>query len=708
MIMEKKYILVTSALPYVNNVLHIGNIAGSLLPADVYYRFKKMKDKNAIFISGADENGTPTEVEALEKNKKPEEVVDYYFKIQKRIIDWFYIEPNNYSETSKSEVHKQVVKELFLKAFINGYIIEKEEELPYDPKIDRFLADRYVIGKCPYCGYEKAKGDQCEACGRLLDPKELINPISIITKSPVEFRKTKHLYLDLSKFENEIDKYIESKKGIFTDLAYSTAKSWIKEGLKPRSITRDIRFGINVPYEDLWEITLNLIFNKLDFSSAEKLHYSLSQALKSLGLAFNEKDSEILMDVIQRNWPRIDNILKEYNYFRVYKDKVLYVWFDALIGYISFTIEKFKEFYKIEDLEKIDISDVKEKDSLIYINDTPYKVVYELKENYLYVKEIYPLDNNFEKIYKYIMKKHNVNSLYTEINWKKFWGDDGIIYHFLGKDNIPFHTVFWPAILLSVRLDDEKYERFKGYFKITGNFKFNLPYNVIGLSYLNYEGGKISKSNRWGVFCDSLIETNSNPEYWRFYLIYILPENKDTDFKWNEFKEVINKELVNNIGNLTHRVLSFAKRYYNGNVRGRIIDNIFRNALIIYQDCIINYDAGRLSQALRNILDLSNYGNKIFQENEPWKNPENNKDLIRTLISILILIYSLLYPILPRTSQQFFRYININVNSFDDALKYAYADEYIVSSYDKPLFIKIDHSHIEELRNVATSPRYSL
>ncbi|MGB9674598.1 MAG: class I tRNA ligase family protein, partial [Nanopusillaceae archaeon] len=206
--MEKDIVLITSALPYVNNVPHIGHLVGSLLPSDIFARYNRLKGNIVFYLCGTDDHGSATEVEAIKNNTKPEKIVEFFHDVHKKIYQWFNLSFDTFSQTSKNEMHYKIVQELFVKTFINGYIVEKEVELPYDPNWNKFLPDRFVEGTCPYCGYEKARGDQCEACGRLLDPKDLINPKNAITGSSVVFRKTRHLYLNLTKLENYIKEYV--------------------------------------------------------------------------------------------------------------------------------------------------------------------------------------------------------------------------------------------------------------------------------------------------------------------------------------------------------------------------------------------------------------------------------------------------------------------------------------------------------------------
>ncbi|MGC9133061.1 MAG: methionine--tRNA ligase [Nanopusillaceae archaeon] len=706
--MGKDIVLITSALPYVNNVPHIGHLAGSLLPSDIFARYNRLKGNIVFYLCGTDDHGSATEVEAIKNNTKPENIVNFFHSVHKEIYKWFNLSFDNFSETSNNQIHYKIVQELFMRSFINGYIVEKEVELPYDPVWNKFLADRFVVGTCPYCGYENAKGDQCENCGRLLDPKDLINPRNAITGNPIIFRKTRHLYLNLTKLEEKIKEYVESKKEIFTDLAITMSLGWIKEGLRERSITRDLSFGVPVPYKELWEVLRKKIFNKLDFGSKEKFIDSFINALKEEGLIVPVEEILKIRTIVEENWPKVDSILTLYNYFEAYKNKVLYVWYDALIGYISFLAEKLKGEYVYDDVKNEDISNINVLDDngkilKIKIDDSLYELEYKIEGSVLYLSGIYKEFYNLGKILKYLFENKKVLKIYLDINWKDFWLY-GKIYHFLGKDNIPFHAVFWPAILLS---SNNISEDFKEFFEITDLINFTLPYNVIGLSYLTYEGRKISKSQKWGIFCDALIKTNLNPDYWRFYISYILPYNKDTDFKWEEFKNVINEELVNNIGNLTHRVLSFIKKYYNGRIDGPVEKNIIEEIKKKLGEYFELMDKGELNLGLRKMLELSNYGNKIFQDNKPWENPQRKKIIVKSLTILLISLYTMLYPFIPSSSKKFFNLINYQDVSFDNLYSlFNFANNITIEIVGevKPLFEKINDNIINELKEKATSP----
>ena len=331
---KKERILVLCALPYTNGIPHIGNLVGSHLPADIFARFCRLKGAETLFVGATDENGTPTEVAALELGKTPRELTDVLYRVHKDIYDWFEISYDNFSRTS-SPTHHRTTQEFFLKVHGNGYVSEGVMRLPYCESDKIFLPDRYVEGTCPVCGYEHARGDQCESCSTLLDPVQLIRPRCKVDGSTPVFKDTKQLFLELGKVQGKLERWIGSRK-TWKPQVTSLAKGWIREGLRKRSITRDLRWGVPVPLDG-------------------------------------------------------------------YRDKVFYVWFDAPIGYVSATKEWAEE---------------RGRPGL----------------------------------------------------WKKYWLDRRTkVYNFLGKDNIPFHTIFWPGMLFA-------------------HGGLNLPYDVVGQQFCNYEG----------------------------------------------------------------------------------------------------------------------------------------------------------------------------------------------------------------------------
>ncbi|MCD6403029.1 MAG: methionine--tRNA ligase [Candidatus Aenigmarchaeota archaeon] len=550
-----KRVLVLCALPYVNNIPHIGNIVGSHLPADIFARFCRLKGYETVFIGGSDENGTPSEVTAQKLGITPKQLCDKLYKIHKKIYDWFWISYDNFSRTSKP-IHHKTTQEFFLKIYENGFISEGTLVMPYCPRCKRFLPDRYVEGTCPYCGYEKARGDQCEKCGRLLDPDQLINPRCAICGTTPIFKETKHLFLNLDKLSDKLEEWIKSNKH-WKEHVVSLALGWIKEGLKPRCITRDLKWGVKVPIEG-------------------------------------------------------------------YEDKVFYVWFDAPIGYISSTKEWAEKIGKPDE-------------------------------------------------------------------WKKFWKDKGaLIYNFLGKDNIPFHTIFWPGMLLA-------------------HGEFNLPYQVVGLNYCNYEGGKISKSKGWGIFCDKIIEADVDVDIWRYYFTWLIPETKDTEFKWKEFVERINNELVANLGNFIYRTLSFIWKYYDGKVpepkeydeRDKEFEEFIKNSPEKVERLLEDV---RLRDGLAEIINIAIEGNKYFQEKEPWKDKEKARTAIFLSVNLCKTLAILMWPYLPKSAENLWKMLNIDEKiEWKNAGKITIMPKHKINE-SKILFKKLTDEDVERLKKLVTKP----
>ncbi len=484
-------ILITSALPYVNNIPHIGNIVGSHLPADIFARFCRLDGNEVAFVGGSDAHGTPIEVAALKEHKTPKELADYYYEIHKEIYNWFDISYDIFSKTNSPE-HYETTKEFFNLIYKNGYIEEKEIIMPYCETDKMFLPDRYVEGTCPKCR-GLARGDQCD-CGYVLtSPQELINPYCVICKNTPKFKSTKHLFLKFGDLEKELDNWIEENKNDWNSSTYGIAKGWINKGLQSRAITRDLKWGVNVPLGG-------------------------------------------------------------------FEDKVFYVWFDAPIGYVTFT------------------------------------------------KKV----NGFENA----------------------WLDKNIkIYHFLGKDNIPFHTIFWPGFLI-------------------GTKKYRLPNQVIGLSYLNYEGQKFSKSKNIGIFGDMPQKSSLNSDYWRFYLAFLIPENADTNWSWEDFDEKINKVLVGNLSNFIYRTLTLIKKL--DYIIPKPKETEKEKQLYEKRDKIISeynqlMKEVRLRDGLRKALELSDLGNTYLQESEPWKNED--KTSLYICANLCVDLAKLFSPFIPKFSQ---------------------------------------------------------
>ncbi len=499
--MDDKKILITSALPYVNNIPHLGNLI-QVLSADVFARFCRQRGYETLYVCGTDEYGTATETRALEEGITPRELCDRYNTTHTEIYQWFNISFDKFGRTSTPE-HTEITQDIFLKLDANGYIKEKTTVQLYCERDERFLADRYVRGTCPHCGYGEARGDQCENCGKLLDPSELVEPrCSVCGTTPVP-KETSHLYIDLPAIRPRLEKWMDkaSDEGHWAHNAVQMTRSWIRDGLRERSITRDLKWGIPVP-----------------------------------------KDG--------------------------FREKVIYVWFDAPIGYISITATLTKE-------------------------------------------------------------------------WQKWWKnpEEVRLYQFIGKDNIPFHTVIFPSSLLG-----------------TGE-NWTMLHHMSSTEYLNYEGGQFSKSRGIGVFGNDAQETGIPADVWRFYIFYNRPEKSDALFTWSSFQELVNGELIGNLGNLVNRTLVFVRKSFGGVVPESTGNEEFHSEVSKRIGRITELlDNVELREAFREMFALSSVGNKAFQDGEPWRtvkdDPEVAKALIRDLCYLVQDLAILIRPYLPETSDR--------------------------------------------------------
>jgi methionyl-tRNA synthetase len=495
--MERR--LITSALPYVNNIPHLGNLI-QVLSADVFARYCRLAGYETLYICGTDEYGTATETRALEEGISPRELCDRYHAIHRDIYAWFNISFDRFGRTSVP-VHTEITQHIFTKLHENGYINERVLNQPFCEKDQRFLADRYVLGTCPHCGYTDARGDQCENCGKLLDPTELIDPrCSVCSTRPV-IRETKHLFIDLPAILPKLRAWMETaaEKGFWARNAIQMTNAWMRDGLKERGITRDLKWGIPVPLDG-------------------------------------------------------------------YRNKVFYVWFDAPIGYVSITAEH-----------------------------TP--------------------------------------------DWKSWWyaPNDVKLFQFIGKDNIPFHTVIFPSSQLG-----------------TGE-EWTTLYHMSSTEYLNYEGGKFSKSKGVGVFGTDAKDTGIPADVWRFYIYYNRPEKSDALFTWKDFQEKVNAELIGNFGNLVNRTLQFVARFYGGTLpEGAPDEELWKEVRAAEAEIADLFEKVELREAFKKIFALSSIGNKKFQDGEPWKGikekPEATASLIWNLTYLVRDLAILASPYIPGTS----------------------------------------------------------
>ncbi|MCI6365344.1 MAG: methionine--tRNA ligase [Spirochaetia bacterium] len=521
--------LITSALPYVNNIPHLGNLI-QMLSGDVFARFCRSRGYDTLYICGTDEYGTATETKAIEVNKTPRELCDYYYGEHTKIYDWFHIKFDKFGRTSNDEC-TEITQALFNDLDKNGYIKEHANKQLFCPHCNMFLADRYVHGTCPKCGSEKARGDQCDDCGSLLDPTELKEPKCATCGSTPEVRETKHLYIDLPSISKKLDGWMNevSVKGKWSDNAINITKAWIRDGLNERAITRDLKWGIPVPKAG-------------------------------------------------------------------YEDKVFYVWFNAPIGYMSITKQ---------------------------------------------------LANELVKAGK------------QSFDWKSWWlpeeSEEGKskaavdLFQFIGKDNIPFHTVIFPCTLLG------------------SSHNWTKLYHMSSTEYLNYESGKFSKSRGVGVFGTDAIETGIKADAWRFYIFYNRPEKQDYQFTWKEFREKYNGELLGNLGNLVNRTLLFVNKYYEGIIPDAPVDEeLWAKVRELEAKITENLEWANLRDAFHQIFEISDIANKAFQNGEPWKtrseNPEAAAKLIHNLCYVIKDLMIMAHPFIPQFAETILSYLGKQIS----------------------------------------------
>ncbi len=505
---------VTAALIYANGPIHIGHLAGCYIPADIYVRYLRSKGADVAFISGTDEHGVPITVKARKEGKTPQEVVDFYYEQIKKSFADFGISFDIYSRTS-NQTHHKVSQEIFTTLYDKGYFDEETSEQYFDEVAQQFLADRYIVGECPTCANPNAYGDQCEKCGSTLSPTELKNPRSTLSGSKPVMKSTKNWYLPLDRMQPDIEKYVNSHKEWKTNV-FGQCQSWLKDGLRPRAMTRDLDWGISVPLPDT-------------------------------------------------------------------EGKVLYVWFDAPIGYITFTQEWAAQNGK---------------------------------------------------------------------NWEDYWKNENTkLVHFIGKDNIVFHCIIFPAMLMA-------------------EGSYILPDNVPAQEFMNLEGDKISTSRNWAVWLHEYLEEFPNKQdVLRYALSANMPESKDNDFTWKDFQTKNNSELVAIYGNFVNRAVVLTHKFYGGKVpaQGELTDYDKETIAALAEfpkkigDSIENY---RFREGLANMMDLARLGNKYLAETEPWKVIKENPARVETIMNIALQIAAnlaiLSEPFLPFTAEKLRSQLGLN------------------------------------------------
>ncbi len=524
--MQKK-ILVTSALPYANGALHLGHLAGAYLPADIYVRYLRLMGKDVLFVCGSDEHGAAITMRAKKEGVSPKEIIDKYHTLNKSTFEQLGISFDYYHRTSE-QLHFETARQFFKKLYEKGgEFEERTTEQYFDESFNQFLADRYIVGTCPKCGHEEAYGDQCENCGSTLSPTELINPRSTLSDQVPVLKKTTHWYFKLEKHEAWLREWIEN--GILEGREHHDASKWKKH------VTGQCLSWLNAG------LLPRAITRDLDW-----------------GIPVPVKGAE---------------------------GKVLYVWFDAPIGYISSTRQ-------------------------------------------------WALENGK--------------------NWEDYWkGDNVDLVHFIGKDNIVFHCIVFPAML-----------------KAHGEYA--LPKNVPANQFLNFEGRKFSKSKNWGIeqhtYLEEFKDFPNKEDALRFTLIRNMPENKDSDFKWDEFVDFHDKELADNLGNFVNRVVVLTNKYFEGIVPEVNVDLLealedARLLIIKYAKAIEDFN---FKAAVQLLMEISSWGNVYLQESAPWaifkKEPDSPliKECMFVSLQIVTILSVLVEPFIPFTAAKLRSLLNLS------------------------------------------------
>ncbi len=553
-------IFICAAWPYANGPLHLGHVAGAYLPPDIFARYHRTKGNEVLMVSGSDQHGTPITIKAEQEGKKPSEIAARYHK--QFLESWQRLGITfDLFTTTGTENHARVTQDIFLTLLDRGYIFRDTVSQPYCPGCQRFLADRYIEGVCPYCSSPGARGDQCEACGKPLSPAELVGPGCRICGATPAFRDTEHFFLKLSAFNDRLLDWVRQQTHWRPNVLNFSLR-YLEEGLKDRAITRDIDWGVAIPVAG-------------------------------------------------------------------FEGKRIYVWFEAVIGYLSAA------------------------------------------------KEWAAASGDGEK-------------------WRQFWQDSATkSYYFIGKDNIPFHTLIWPAMLM-------------GY-----GDNLNLPYDVPANEFLTIEGKKLSTSRNWAVWLLDYLD-RYDPDPLRYLLSINMPETSDTDFSWRELVRRNNDELVATYGNLVHRVLTFVYRNFGGRVptyedmgaKNKVPpfdakdDDLINKSIAIF-NAVDNHLYGcHFRAAIMLAMALAQETNRYLDDKAPWKvireNRQNAATSLYVAIDIISKLKTMLYPFLPFSSQKLHEYLGFTgtIEEHGWQLNPPLPGQKLLPP--QPLFSKLDDSLVEE------------
>ncbi len=543
-------ILVAVAWPYANGSLHLGQIAGAYLPADIFARYHRLVGNEVLMVSGSDQHGTPITIKAEQEGEKPAEIAGRYHR--QFLESWQKLGISfDLFTTTGTENHAEVVQDMFLTLLEKGYIYKDRVSQPYCPQCKRFLPDRYIEGTCPFCKADGARGDQCDSCGKPMNPAELLEPRCRLCGTTPRFEESEHFFLKLSAFQEKLLEWVKPKSYWRTNVLNFTVR-YLEDGLKDRAITRDIAWGVPVPLEG-------------------------------------------------------------------YENKRIYVWFEAVIGYLSASKEWAKSGGDGE-------------------------------------------------------------------GWRPFWqGKDAKSYYFIGKDNIPFHTIIWPAMLM-------------------GYGGLNLPYDVPSNEFLTIEGKRLSTSHNWAVWLPDYLSRYA-PDPLRYLLSINMPETSDTDFSWREFFRRNNDELVATYGNLAHRVLTFSYRHFEGCVpQPGEMDDQSQKLLAKAEETLQN--VGELisqchfKQGIMAAMALAQEANRYLDDKSPWKVIKEDKQAAATSLYVALGVIAALktafYPFLPFSSQKLHQMMGFEGAVESDGWKLRLPSGGQKLGEPEPLFTKLDEKLIDE------------
>ena len=507
-----EHIFLGVAWPYANGPLHLGHVAGCYLPADIFARYHRMAGDKVLMVSGTDEHGTPITISAAKEGVAPAQIADRYHQLIAQEFEGLHIQWELFNST-RTEQHKETVQKIYLEIYDMGYISLQTQEQLYCPQEETFLPDRYVEGRCPICGAEKARGDQCDACGRTFDAKELVDPHCKLCGAQPVVKETEHFFFKWSAFNDRIAQWLKERQN-FRPNVLNFTNNYLREGLRDSAITRDMEWGIPVPLPG-------------------------------------------------------------------YEHKRIYVWWEAVIGYLSASISWAKE----------------EGDPEL---------------------------------------------------WRQWWQNpQAKSYYFIGKDNIPFHAIRWPAVLM-------------------GLGDLNLPYDIPANEFLNLEGRKLSTSNNWAVWVGQYLK-DYDPDPLRYVLTITAPETADSDFSWAEFLRRNNDELVGWWGNLVNRTVSFVHKHFQGQVpaglRQEVDEELLNLGRATFEKVGQLIANCQFKQALAEAMELAREGNRYFDAQAPWKSVKVDKErtgvVMATMLQLIAYLRVMLHPFLPDTSAKLHTILNL-------------------------------------------------